>query len=106
MNECWVHPCLSSTFSLYIEKIEMPHGKPAITVAELVSAGFLQPSKRGRRCLYETDEERLAVKRAQQRECMKRHNARIKEACEQMKASRVANQKDVISVERPYPNAA
>jgi len=70
----------------------MPRGQTVISVAELVSKGFLQPSKRGRPCLYETDDERLAVKRAQQRECMKRHNARVKEALEQMKASEQVSQ--------------
>ncbi len=76
----------------------MPRDQPTITVAELVSQGFLQPSKRGRPPLYETDEERLAVKRAQQRECMKRHNARVKEAFEQMKSARALEQKENVGV--------
>jgi hypothetical protein len=84
----------------------MPRGQPVITVAELISQGFLQPVKRGRPCLYETDEERLAVKKAQQRECIKRHNTRIKEACEQLKAARVENKKDDDGVCRFCQNAA
>lgn len=76
----------------------MPRGQQEITFAELVSKGFLKPSKRGRPCLYETDEERLAVKRAQQKECMRRHNARVKEARELLKATELEKTADIIKV--------
>lgn len=54
--------------------------KPKVSMQELIDNGFLEPIKRGRPCVYKTDEERQAAHKAQQRECMKRHSARLKEA--------------------------
>ena len=54
---------------------------------DLVEKGFLTPAKRGRPCLYSTDEERRTVRQAQQRVCMKRHNERLKEAKQRMLAA-------------------
>ena len=60
---------------------------PRATAQELIERGFLQQPRRGRPRIYATPEESLEVKKAQQRECVKRHAARIKEARELMKAS-------------------
>ena len=79
-------------------KKSMPRGQKVATFAELVSKGFLQPSKHGRPSLYETDEERLAAKQAQQKECMKRHYAKIKEARELLKVSEEEKTIDTIKV--------
>jgi hypothetical protein len=57
-----------------------PVAKPKLSLKELIENGFLEPIKRGRPCVYKTDEERQAAHKAQQRECMKRHNIRLKEA--------------------------
>jgi superfamily II DNA or RNA helicase len=54
---------------------------------ELIEKGFLQPVKRGRPSIYATDEERKAAKKVQQKECVKRHAARVKEANRLLKAS-------------------
>ena len=53
---------------------------PRYTLSELAQKGVAQPAKLGRPRLYATDEERLAVKKAQQRACVLRHAARVKEA--------------------------
>jgi hypothetical protein len=58
----------------------------SISIRELVEKGFLQPLKRGRPPLYATEEERREAHKAQQRECVKRHTARIKEARRAMNA--------------------
>ena len=58
--------------------------KQKVCLQELIDTGFLEPVKRGRPCVYKTDEERRAAHKAQQRECMKRHLARIKEARKRM----------------------
>ena len=47
-----------------------------ISFQELVEKGFLEPVKRGRPSLYSTDE----AHRAQQKQCIKRHAARVKDA--------------------------
>ena len=57
-----------------------PVAKPKPSLQELIDNGFLEPIKRGRPCVYNTDEERRAAHKAQQRDCMKRHSARLKEA--------------------------
>ena len=63
----------------------MPSAKTqGASLQELVEKGFLQPLKRGRPLLYETDEERRAVHRAQQRDCVRRHAERVKEARKRM----------------------
>ena len=54
--------------------------RPNVSLQELVEKGFLQPLKRGRPPLYKTDEERREVHRAQQRECVRRHAERVKQA--------------------------
>jgi len=54
--------------------------KQSVSLQELVEKGFLTPLKRGRPPLYATDEERQAVHRAQQKECVRRHADRVKEA--------------------------
>jgi len=54
---------------------------------ELIEKGFLQPVKKGRPTLYATDEERKQVKKAQQKECVKRHAARVREANRLLKES-------------------
>lgn len=69
---------------------------PSATVQELIERGFLQPPKRGRPRLYATPEESYAVKRAQQKECVKRHAARVKEARELLNASEFEKIADVI----------
>ena len=51
-----------------------------ISFQELVEKGFLEPVKRGRPSLYSTDEERHEAHRAQQKQCIKRHAARVKDA--------------------------
>ena len=56
-----------------------------VSVEELISKGFLQPSKRGRPRIYPTPEESYAVKRQQQKECNLRHAERVKEARELLK---------------------
>jgi len=61
---------------------------PTASVQELIEKGFLQPSRRGRPRIYATPEESLAVKKTQQKECMKRHIARVREARELMNACR------------------
>ena len=57
-----------------------PVVNPKTSLQDLLDNGFLQPVKRGRPCLYQTDDERKTAHKAQQRECMKRHAARMKEA--------------------------
>ena len=52
--------------------------------------GCLVPAKRGRPAIYQTDEERKAALREQQRICRRRYTQRIKEACQ-----RLASQADV-----------
>jgi hypothetical protein len=54
--------------------------KQSVSLQELVEKGFLQTLKRGRPSLYATDEQRHAVHRMQQRECVRRHAERVKEA--------------------------
>jgi hypothetical protein len=54
--------------------------KQTVSLQDLIEKGFLQPVKRGRPALYATDEERLEVHRAQQRECVRKHALRVKEA--------------------------
>ena len=54
--------------------------KPKPTLQELIDNGFLEPVKRGRPAVYANDEERRAAHKVQQKECMKRHLARVKEA--------------------------
>jgi len=61
--------------------------KQSVSLQELVEKGFLQPLKRGRPSLYATDEERREVHRAQQRECVRRHAERVKEARRHMQAA-------------------
>ncbi len=61
--------------------------KHSVSLQELVEKGFLQPAKRGRPPLYDTDEERRRVHRAQQRECVRRHAQRVKEALRMMQES-------------------
>lgn len=61
--------------------------KHSVSLQELVEKGFLQPAKRGRPSLYATDEERRAVHRAQQRECVRKHALRVKEALRLMQES-------------------
>jgi hypothetical protein len=61
--------------------------KQSVSLQELVEKGFLQPLKRGRPPLYNTDEERREVHRAQQRECVKRHAERVREARRHMQAT-------------------
>ena len=58
---------------------------PRYTLSELAQKGVAQPAKLGRPRLYETDEERLAAKKAQQRACVVRHAARVKEAMKLLK---------------------
>ncbi len=61
--------------------------KQSVSLQELVEKGFLQPAKRGGPPLYDTDEERRKVHRAQQRECVRRHAQRVKEALRMMQES-------------------
>ena len=58
----------------------MTASKKNISFQELVEKGFLEPVKRGRPSVYSTDEERHTAHKAQQKECMKRHAARVKQA--------------------------
>ena len=69
---------------------------PSASVQELIDRGFLPPSRRGRPRIYATPEESLEVKRAQQKECVKRHTARVKEARELM--STTVEQKTVVNL--------
>lgn len=58
----------------------MPTLHYAVPREELIERGFLQPVKRGRPTLYASEEARKEAKKAQQKECVKRHAARVKEA--------------------------
>ena len=58
--------------------------KQSVSLKDLVEKGFLEPLKRGRPSLYATDDERRDVHRAQQRECVRRHAERVKEARRKM----------------------
>jgi hypothetical protein len=64
-----------------------PVAKPKPSVEVLHATGFLKPVKKGRPPIYETDEERRLAHKAQQKECTKRHAARVREARAQMLAS-------------------
>ena len=46
----------------------------------LIDAGLLHPVKRGRPCLYQTDEERLAALKQQKKVCSLRYAERVKAA--------------------------
>ena len=59
--------------------------RPTRTLRDLVEKGLVQPVKLGRPPIYKTDEERKAAHREQQRACVKRHAARVKEALARMK---------------------
>ena len=83
-----------SFFLLYILKTLMVPVKRTATIKDLIEKGFLQPSKRGRPSLYLDDEERKAVHRSQQKACVKRHAAKVKEARQHM----LESESDVSSV--------
>ncbi len=70
--------------------------KPKPSLQELIDNGFLEPVKRGRPAVYTNDEERRAAHKVQQKECMKRHLARIKEARARMLEG--LNMSDVVPV--------
>ena len=59
--------------------------RPNRTLRGLVEKGYVQPVKLGRPPIYATDEERKEAHRVQQRACVKRHAARVKEALARMK---------------------
>jgi hypothetical protein len=46
----------------------------------LKKAGLLHPCKRGRRPLYNTEEERIAARRAQKRACQNEYRRKFNEA--------------------------
>jgi hypothetical protein len=50
------------------------------TLQTLMSAGLLQPVKRGRPQIYENDEERLAALKLQKQVCSHRYTERVKAA--------------------------
>ena len=58
--------------------------KQTVSLQDLIEKGYLEPVKRGRPSLYATDEERHAAHRAQQKECVRRHNERVQAACKLM----------------------
>jgi hypothetical protein len=53
----------------------------------LMDAGLLQPLKRGRPAIYETDEERIATLRQQKKVCSQRYGERVKLARALLKES-------------------
>ena len=83
--------CLTKLFSLPILKGRMP----SVSVEELISKGFLQLPKRGRPRIYATPEESYAVKRAQQKECARRHTERVREARELLRMAVESSEQNV-----------
>ena len=61
-------------------QVKSARKRQTISLRELVEKGIIEPVKRGRPCLYATEAERREAHKAQQRECVKRHAARVKEA--------------------------